>query len=151
MHPIIKAIRQRHVIDPDDMQDFHETRNRICKRFGISTRDYSLLCMAEATLHRWHEAECNGFIQRDDVGDLPWGYIADQYDCPIIRSNEPLPDDESKAIATARSIATEYGLNVYIQTDPRGCALHLYRLEDLDGRPIDECYSARATAVSYRC
>jgi hypothetical protein len=29
-------------------------------------------------------------------------------------------------------VAKEYGLKVYHQTDPRGCALYLYRYEDLD-------------------
>jgi hypothetical protein len=148
-HSIIAKIHQHTTLTDEQEQTFHEERSRICKRLGLHTKDYDRLCLFEQWLHRWHEAECNGFIQRDEPTDIPWGYSPDRYNSPIIRSSEPLPDEEKQWIREATLIAAQYNLKVYVQTDPRGCALHLYRDDDLDGRDICECYSSRATAVGY--
>jgi hypothetical protein len=150
---VLHAIQRSTPIPDDCLDDYHADCTRICKRFGLPTVDYYKLCIIERQLHRWHEAECNGEIQWDEEGSppLPYAYNPDRFGTPMIRSREPLPNLEQQLTAQAQAIAERRGLSVFIQTDPRGCALHLYRPADLDGRPIDECYSTRATAVCFPC
>ena len=46
-------------------------------RLGISDGDAATLVRASATLHTWHEHECNGTIQRDESNGKPYWYNAD--------------------------------------------------------------------------
>lgn len=41
---------------------------------GISLDDAVALRRISMTLHRWHEAECNGEIQRDEATNIPYWY-----------------------------------------------------------------------------
>lgn len=61
----------------------------------------------------------------------------------------PIPDREAGAKRRLAKILKSYpGLQAYIQTDPRGAALYIYRAADLKaGNTIDSCYSSIGVAV----
>lgn len=152
--PHHKSIQQRlHSIAPGLQGEanrwHHQQRNRICKRFGIATKDYESLCHCEQLLHRWHEAEQLGFIQRDDPTGIPWSYEPDEDGTPLYRSLEPLRDHAKESAGTAQQIAARYGLRVHIQTNPSDCALHLYKIDELAGRDIQDCFLSCGVAVQY--
>lgn len=120
-------------------------------RYGIGENDWDMLLRNERTLHRWCEEECNGTIQREGDEQLspPYRYSLDQYGTPTVKSARPIRDAETAALRQLTSWCAHHGLSFYYQTDPRGCALYIYRESELEGRPIDECYSTRALAVCY--
>lgn len=115
-------------------------------RHPFTASEWSALKRCERTLHRWAEDECNGAIQYDDDGNNPRRYGQDRYGSFTI-AGPVIPDKSEAAIEQARRIAAKYGLSVYNQTDPRGCALYVFSAADLNGRRIDECYSSLARAV----
>lgn len=49
----------------------------------------------------------------------------------------------------AAELALDFGFQVYVQKDPRGCALYLYKLSDLRkaGGKISACYTSIGVAV----
>ena len=112
-------------------------------RMGISYADICTLVRASATLHTWHEHECNGAIQRDEETGKCYWYNADS-------GKQLWRTSDREAGATKRINATlvRYpGLTAYIQGDPRGCALYIIRPGDvLEGMQVDSCYS-RGIAV----
>lgn len=115
-------------------------------RYPFTAAEWSALKRCERILHRWAEHECNGVIQYDDNGNNPRRYYNDRYGSPTV-PGPIVPDKSETAMENARKIAAKHGLSVYNQTDPRGCALHVYSVHDLNGRKIDECYSVMARAV----
>jgi hypothetical protein len=115
-------------------------------RHPFSAADWATLKQCQRTLHKWAEDECNGVIQYDDNGNNPRRYYNDKYGCPCV-PGPIIPDKSETAMENARKIAAKHGLSVYNQTDPRGCALHVYSATDLKGRKIDECYSVMARPV----
>jgi hypothetical protein len=116
-----------------------------CVRYGITAEQYERLCRIERTLSRWHEEECNGTIQRDDNTGKPYRYYPDRYGSPTIRSSAPIADLEAGAIRRAKAIVQPH-CHVFIQTDPRGCALYLFRWQDVPASvptgAIDQCYAS---------
>lgn len=111
-------------------------------RLGITHGDAKTLVRCSATLHTWHEHECNGVIQRDEQTNVPYWY-SDYSGKRLDRTT----DRETGAIRRAKTIAAQYGLTAYIQGDPRGCALYLVRPQDaVPGVDIDGYYS-RGIAV----
>ena len=135
-------------LNEEQARNYHANQNRDCKRTGISTRDYRALCMQERVLHRWYEAESKGLIQRDGPTKTPWGYSPEPYGEPLVRSDKPLPDDEARAIAMAKDIASRYGLRAFTQNN-KSCSLYLYHEADLGGVPIEECYRSNAMPVMF--
>lgn len=112
-------------------------------RLGISDADAAALVRASATLHTWHEHECNGVIQRDeDTGKCYW------YSPDFGRKIGRAVDRETGTIKRIHAIMARYpGLSAYVQGDPRGCALYIIRPGDvIEGRSADSYYS-RGIAV----
>ena len=112
------------------------------------------------TLHRWAEHEADGRIQRegdDGEGKPRWhsalsngkGYpIADRERGALNRLGKIVGDCNTRNWIGYGKCITEMPafLVAYHQGDPRGCALYIGLKSDLDGKPIDSCYS-RLVAV----
>jgi len=85
-------------------------------------------------LHRVDEARCNGFV--DD------------------RAQARVERREGRLEAQAAHLAAFWGMEVYRQSDPRGCSLYLYREKDLgrfgEGADIGTYYSSVGLAVPNR-
>ncbi len=111
-------------------------------RLGIGEEDATALIRASMALHRWAERECNGEIQRDEETGKPYVYSA--YDG---RKLYATADREKGALDRAKKIATKYGLGLYHQTDPRGCALYLIRPGDVPAGADVDAYYSRGVAV----
>lgn len=107
---------------------------------GISLIDAIALRRIALTLHRWHEYECSGAIQRDgERGDgAPYWHSA--YDG---RRLYRAPDRERGALKRLDTIMARYPhLNAYVQGDPRGAALYILRPGDVPaGKDADAYYS----------
>jgi hypothetical protein len=109
---------------------------------GINANDSRKLIRASQTLSTWGEHECNGAIQQDDATGQYYWYSQDG------RKLSRAIDRESGAVRRAQAIASKYGLEIYYQTDPRGCALYVLRPDDIpQGRSIDSCYSNGVAVV----
>lgn len=120
--------------------------NKTNPRLPVSV--FKRLCILEKHLHKWAEEECNGSIQwDDDVHTIPRRYYADRWRCYTVKG-PIIPNQESKWLEEAKTLAAECGGKIYHQTDPRGCALYFYRDSDLKERsyPIDQIYSTVALA-----
>ena len=134
------------------------TQAKRAKHLGLSAYRYRALVQLSKQLHKWHEDECNGFIQYDEDDQQYYRYTRDGYGCPVRRVRS-IPDRESAWLEEARRHATAAGCEVYLQTDPRGCPLYLYKQSDLDaalerseylrlpGMGIRACYSTVATPI----
>ncbi len=114
-------------------------------RMGISYADICTLVRASATLHTWHEHECNGAIQRDEVTDKPYWYNTHTGRMVCATS-----DREKGAIKRVNETLARYpGLSAYVQGDPRGCALYIIRPGDVpEGCDVDGYYSRGIAVVS---
>jgi hypothetical protein len=114
-------------------------------RMGISYADICTLVRASATLHTWHEHECNGTIQRegDDGDGRPYWYNA-----YTGKRMYPTSDREKGARKRIDAVLARYpGFTAYVQGDPRGCALYIIRPGDVpEGCDVDGYYS-RGIAV----
>ncbi len=96
----------------------------------LVAHDAHRLQMIARWLHKADEAECN-----EDMSDERRAMHERHMD-----------EHESEAIR----LASDHGLLVYRQYDPRGWPLYLYRASDLGGRDIDTCYSNVAFGVCPR-
>lgn len=109
---------------------------------GFSTRDAELLCGMQRTLRRWHELECgieSGGVERDETtGKVTWHDSA-------TGKRSPYPDKETPCLERLKKLFEKYPFNLsfYVQGDPRGCALYVYRLDHptLKVSKIDSVYS----------
>ncbi len=112
-------------------------------RMGISDADARTLVRASATLHTWHEHECNGAIQREGTTGVPYWYNTHSGRM-VCRTS----DREKGALKRISDTLARYpGLTAYVQGDPRGCALYIIRPGDvIEGHDVDSCYS-RGIAV----
>lgn len=133
-------------------RDTIEMLNRVQRR-GLSLDDALAVRRISMTLRRWYELECgdgDGYIERDPETEKPY-YV--NCNSRYLSPNDPrarwsIPDRERGAIRRLDTIMARYpGLRYYLQTDPRGASVYLYRPEDLAGRDIDCCYSSVGTAV----
>lgn len=116
----------------------------------IPAATFARLCSIQKRLHQWAEQECNGAIQWEEdpeTGEeVPRRYYLDgRYNSYTVKGSI-VPNKGAKLIKEATRLAAECGGLIYHQTDPRGCALYFYRLEDLRNYPIDESYSTVALA-----
>jgi hypothetical protein len=126
------------------------------------------------TLHRWHEAECNGDIQRGDDG-IARGYRSHaSYIDPndprywytvrdretgakkrlaaiVGKRNARITDDHSKDAEQyihATCHAKLAGIvSAYIQGDPRGAALYILRPGDVPAGADADSYYSRGICV----
>lgn len=117
------------------------------QRRRIPVQAFNLLCSLERRLHKWAEDECNGRIQWEEdplTGEeIPRLHHLDRYGSYTVRGGV-IPNREATYLAQAANIAAQCGGLVYHQSDPRGCALYFYRPSDIQGLPIDQCYSGVA-------
>ena len=110
---------------------------------GISLDDAVALRRISMTLHRWHEAECNGEIQRDEATNIPYWYNR--------HTNKKIwkvADRETGALKRLNKIMAKYPLlSAYVQGDPRGASLYIIRPNDVpEGKDV-EAYYNRCLAV----
>ena len=110
---------------------------------GISLDDAVALRRISMTLHRWHEAECNGEIQRDEATNIPYWYNR--------HTNKKIwkvADRETGALKRLNKIMAKYPLlSAYVQGDPRGASLYILRPNDVpEGKDV-EAYYNRGLAV----
>lgn len=92
-------------------------------------------------LHRWHEHECNGNIQR--AGELADGKPRwhSGMDRPGAKGY-PIPDRETGALKRLEKImAGKTDFHSYVQGDPRGASLYIVPVSELNGQPIESVYS----------
>lgn len=104
--------------------------------FPISYDDANTLRRAELTLHRWHEEECNGTIQRDETTGKPHRHYPDT---PTSNVNyRPvagliIPDREAAALRRVKDVCDLLGLFYYVQSDREaGAALYV------SNEPLDQ-------------
>lgn len=140
---------------------------------GITYEDAWQLRRISMTLQKWFEAECGnsndhgswcivrGASRRVPTG-VPGKYRAEfthdddgkpfieriSHQGPPQTHYAPIPDRERGARARLAKILAKYpGLQAYVQTDPRGCALYILREGDVpEGADVGACYS-RGVAV----
>jgi hypothetical protein len=111
------------------------------KTAPFSAAEWGSLKRLASTVHRWNEDESNGAIQWEgDNEETPRRYYLDDYGT-YTKPGPVIVDKESKALESARKIASKHGLSIYHQTDPRGIALYVYNAAEAKGR-IDELYSS---------
>lgn len=115
---------------------------------GFSYNEAVKLRRIEMTLHRWSEGECgdaNGnCIERDETTGKPFRTYEKGNGK---RGRYPIADREAGAIRRLNGIMRGYPeLVAYHQGDCRGCMLYILRKSDLNGAPIDQCYT-RGLAV----
>jgi hypothetical protein len=105
---------------------------RLINHFGLTWQDADDLRKAQKKLRRWHELECGvegGGVERDETtGKVTW-YSS------RTGKRTPYPDRETGCLKRIAAIVAKYPeLAYYVQGDPRGCALYLYRKADLGMR-----------------
>ena len=138
----------------------------VLQTLGVTFVDACALRRISMTLQRWHELECgdgNNYGSwcitrgRKEAGE----FVHDDDGCPFMEQHSyahgrgkdtvhytAMPDRERGARKRLAKIMAKYhGLQAYVQTDPRGCALYVLRPGDVpEGADVSECYS-RGVAV----
>ena len=111
---------------------------------GFTLAEIETMRKASRQLSRWCEAECNGEIQRDEETDLPFRYYGEE-----MQYRTSCRDMERAAKNRLNSIISAHpGFDWYYQTDPRGCAVYLYRHDDVvPGTSVDCSYSSIGIAI----
>ena len=114
---------------------------------GIDLADARELRRISMTLHRWHEAECNGDIERGEASGRPY-YVWTDERGHRRQSDQPIADRERGALRRLAKIMARYpGFQSYVQGDPRGCALYILRPGDVrEGDDVSSVYT-RGIAV----
>ena len=120
------------------------------RRYSLTDYAWKVLRNCEQVLHKWAEDECNGRIQWDDVTGEPHIYRKDKWGSYTVRQSHPAFNREDHYLDIARKQAARFGLSIYHQGDPRGCALYVYDPADLEkttSREINCVYNTVATAI----
>lgn len=119
--------------------------------FGISLDDSLALRRISMTLHRWHELECGddtGHIEQDETSGKWYSVRWNAYSGKEYRYR--IADREKGALKRLNAIMARYtDLAAYVQGDPRGAALYIYRRNDpmLARYDIESVYSSIGCAV----
>ena len=125
---------------------------RLCEH-GFTDKEVDTMRRIQSTLHRWCEAECNGDIERMTGSNKPERvYEIKGYGNNWQRHHYPIPDRENGAIKRMHAILANHpGWDWYYQTDPRGCSVYLYRVDDpilaYGGVSIESCYNSIGIAI----
>lgn len=121
----------------------------LAQNYGLTRYSWSVLRTCEKELHKWAEDQCNGRIQWDDETGEPHLYRKDKWGTYTVKQGYPTFNREDYYLDLARKQAARYGLAIYHQTDPRGCALYVYSKDDLARSkfPIEQNYNSVATAI----
>jgi len=129
--------------------------NRVMAR-GISMDDAYALRRISMTLQRWYELECgdgNDYaswaIERDEATGKPYMVT---YPHTVKTRRYAIADRERGALRRLDTIMARYpDLAAYVQTDPRGAALYVYRKDDpmlvSSKYGIESVYSSIGTAI----
>ena len=132
-----------------------EAEERICRFYdnmeslGLTFSEAYDLHQIAMTLHRWAEAVRNGEIQRDDETGKPYREYGNYIEANDPRRRHYVPDREKGALKRLAALFSgRSGLWFYHQSDPRGCALYVGKIDDLGGLPVDQAYY-RGVAVCY--
>ena len=128
------------------------TANKIAtlNRYGFNTAEAFDLFKIERRLHRWHERECNGEIDRDEETGKVYGVFECHRRGPT-RTRLPIPDLETAALRKLDLImSTRPHLVSFVQTDPRGAALYIIEKERLDPTISIDCQYNRGYCVYNR-
>ena len=129
-------------------------KNVALDRLITSPADAHKLRLAERALHRWHEQECGDSDER-----ASWGIERDETTGKPFRVVHPhargakatryqIRDMEAAAVRRVAKILARYpGVSMYVQGDPRGCALYLLREGDVPAGGDVSAYYSRGVAV----
>lgn len=131
-----------------------ETQYRTIARladWGFTYGEWQALRRISMTLSRWGELECgdsNNYsswaIERDEKTGKPYRVV---YPHMGKSRRYPVADREKGALRRMEKIMAGHpGYVGYYQTDPRGCAVYVVRVSDLEGGDIDSLYT-RGVAV----
>lgn len=137
-----------------NLSQFMTNLQYLQKHYSLTDHSWRVLRGCEKALHKWAEDECNGRIQWDDETGEPHLYRKDKFG-DYTGKGQPTFNKEDHYLDLARKQAARYGLQIFHQTDPRGCALYVYTKEDLErsrfGRDpkfgISAVYNTIATAI----
>jgi hypothetical protein len=140
----------------------HESCRQLVEA-GVDSIDALALRRISMTLHRWHELECgssdnykswcltrgvlkNGKEFHHDEDGLPFMEI--HYHDRNGAVYNRVGDREKNALMRLKAIMTKYpAMGYYIQGDPRGASLYIFRPGDIpDGEKADSMYT-RGIAV----
>lgn len=104
------------------------------ENLGFCFDEIETLFRIERTLARWHERECNGIEYR---GEVPCEY------------GRKVRDMGKGARARLASLMQAHPtLDAYVQGDPRGCALYVYKRAAMPEN-VEAHYSSKGVAVCY--
>lgn len=130
--------------------------DRLCRAMetlGFDSHAVDALLKCSRQLSLWAERECgdsNNYaswaIERDEKNDKP--YVV-TYWHDGRKTRRSIPDLERSALNRAWKIidSAVKGLQLYHQTDPRGCSLYLIRPGDIpEGKGMD-CYYTNGIAI----
>ena len=139
----------------------HESCRQLVKA-GVDSIDALALRRISMTLHRWHELECGnsdnyksycltrgkkeGKVFHHDEDGSPFMEV--HYHDRNGAEYNPVPDREKSALMRLKAIMVKYpAMGYYIQGDPRGASLYIFRPGDIpDGEKADSMYT-RGIAV----
>lgn len=130
------------------------------RALGIKRDDCATLRRLEKRLARWHELECGTChparedwtvcIERDDETGKTFKRTMGNSGGRWFDHREPCIDDEARVKRALSWLEAEYPhLIFYVQTDPRGCALHVIPRDRLPSPDADPSlyYFPRGVAV----
>lgn len=98
---------------------------------GFSQNETDRLLKIEKTLHRWHEMECNGEVEREAGEETGKPHLVWYRQSTGQRYSHSIPDREKGALRRLAEILKGKSVTHYQQGDPRGCALYLLRPNDV--------------------
>jgi hypothetical protein len=125
-------------------------------QLGFTFGEAKALRRISMTLHRWHEHECNGTIQRDEDTGKCYYYFGHTEQRYFVPDRETGARKRLARIIAARNVrtagadstdaaypcGTRLFVSAYIQTDPRGAALYIIRPGDVpDGKDVHAYYT----------
>jgi hypothetical protein len=130
------------------------------RSLGFTTEEAEELRRISMTLHRWHEMECNGDVQRceqtgkvykhygRDTGPFLTVRTADREKGALKRLQAIIKEHNSRGQETGpHTITRNPKLEAYIQTDPRGAALYIIRPGDVPAGEDVSAYYNRGICV----
>ena len=114
---------------------------------GFSQDETDRLLRIEKTLHRWHEMECNGEVEREGEEETGKPHRVWYRQSTGQRYSHPMPDREKGALRRLSEILKGKSVTHYQQGDPRGCALYLLRPTDVPAGESVHGYYSRGIAL----
>lgn len=127
---------------------------------GFTNDEAIKLIRIERVLHRWSELECGDkfgrAIERDNETSKP--FLTYEIYGQVKRGRQAIPDREAGALKRLTKIIDVRNkrefhpvipetVSYFYQSDPRGCALYVYKVADLKGTKINSVYNSIGVAV----